>query len=214
MRMTEDDVDILAQAIRYDGVFRVERWRLRHRRFDGGWTPPIEREIFQRGHAVAVILYDPEHDALLLIEQFRIGALAAGKAPETEGEINPWLIEIVAGIIDDQENAEAVARRESREEAGVTVTALEKIGRFLLTPGVCSETIALYCGRVAAPPIGGIHGLPHEHEDIKVHVVPCVEAFTWLDEGRIVNATALVGLLWFRLNRDHIREKWCATPAA
>jgi|APTNR8051073442_1049403.scaffolds.fasta_scaffold16299_4 ADP-ribose pyrophosphatase len=210
--MTERDIDLLERETRYEGIFRVERWRLRHRRFDGDWSPPFDREIFQRGHAAAIVLYDADRDLLVLIEQFRIGALAAAEAPETEGDIEPWMIEIVAGIIDDGETAAIVARRESEEEAGVTVTDLEMVGRFVLSPGVCSETIALYCGRVVAPDVGGIHGLAHEHEDIKVHLVPPADVFRWLDEGRITNATALVGLLWFRLNHDRIRQHWRAKP--
>jgi ADP-ribose pyrophosphatase len=206
--MSGQDVDVLATETVFEGFFRVQRWRLRHRLFAGGWSPPVEREIFERGHAVGVILYDPDRDVLVLIEQFRIGALVAAAAPETGNSISPWLIEIVAGIIDDGETPEQVARREALEEAGCEVGEMLPVCRVVLTPGVCSETIALFCGRVRAPAHGSIHGLAQEHEDIRVICVPAAETFRWLDGGRITNATAMIGLQWFRHNHDRIRNAW------
>lgn len=209
-----DDVEILDERTVYQGYFRVDRYRLRHRLFAGGWSQPFFREVFERGHAVAVILYDAAADALVLIEQFRVGALAASRAPEATQAFNPWLVEVVAGIIDDGETADAVARREALEEAGCRVRDIFEVCRFVLTPGVSSETITLYCALVDAPAAGGVHGLDHEHEDIRVVVVPAAEAFSWLDAGRITNATALIALQWFRLHHAEVRARWCARPPA
>jgi ADP-ribose pyrophosphatase len=208
------DIEILDTATVYQGYFRVDRYRLRHRLFAGGWSQPFFREVFERGHAVAVILYDASRDALVLIEQFRIGALAASRAPECTVRFNPWLVEVVAGIIDDGETAEEVARREAHEEAGCAVRAMFEVCRFVLTPGVSSETITLFCALVDAPAGGGVHGLDHEHEDIRVVVVPAAEAFGWLDAGRITNATALIALQWFRLHHAEVRARWHGRPGA
>ena len=70
----------------------------------------LVRELFERGHAAAVLPYDPVTDRVLMIEQFRIGALAAPGGP--------WLLEIVAGVIDPGEIPEEVVRRETVEETG------------------------------------------------------------------------------------------------
>lgn len=207
------DVEIVEEETVYRGYFRVDRWRLRHRLFAGGWSQPFFRELFDRGHAVAVILYDAAADKLVLIEQFRVGALAASRAPECTQPFNPWLVEVVAGIIDDGETAEAVARREAGEEAGCPVKEIFEVCRFVLTPGVSSETITLFCALVDAPASGGIHGLDHEHEDIRVLVVPAAEAFGWLEAGRITNATALIALQWFRLHHAEVRARWHAQPS-
>lgn len=209
-----DDVEVLGEETVYRGYFRVDRWRLRHRLFAGGWSQPFFREVFDRGHAVAVILYDPAADALILIEQFRVGALAATRSPACRAPFNPWLVEVVAGIIDDGEAAEDVARREAIEEAGCTVLEMFEVCRFVLTPGVSSETITLYCARTEAPAMGGIHGLDHEHEDIRVLVVPAADAFAWLEAGRITNATALIALQWFRLHHAEVRARWHGRPGA
>jgi ADP-ribose pyrophosphatase len=208
---SEDDVEIVSRETVFSGYFRVDQYRLRHRLFAGGWSDTAGREVFDRGHAVGVILYDPDRDLLVLIEQFRIGAFAAlATQPQLSGTMTPWLLEVVAGIIDDGESPEAVARREAMEEAGCEIFELERVSTFLLSPGVMTESLALFCGRVDARGVGGIHGLEHEHEDIRVAAVPVAEVFRWLDEGRFVNATALLAMLWFRLNHEDLRRRWRA----
>ena len=198
--MDADDVNVLRQETVFQGYYRVDRYHLKHRRHDGGWTETMIREVFERGHAVAVLPYDPIRDEVVLIEQFRIGAYAAG--------VGPWLLEVVAGIIDAGETLEAVARRETREEAGLEVQELKPIASFMLSQGAVSETVQLFCGRVDAANAGGIHGLDHEHEDIKVSTVRFAEIRPFLDQGRISNAVALIALQWLLLNRDSVRELW------
>ncbi len=211
--MTRDDVEILEHAVPFKGYYRIDTYRLRHRLFAGGWSEPMNRELLERGHAAAVILFDPERDELVLIEQFRIGAFAALASPHGTVKYTPWLLEIVAGIIDDGERPEEVARREAVEEAGCEIREMEFACQFLVSPGVCSESITLFCGRVDASGVGGLHGLDEEHEDIRVSAVPVPEAFEWLDEGRFVNATAVIALQWFRFRHDGIRQKWLSDGA-
>ena len=198
--MDQNDVNVLKRETVFQGYYRVDRYHLKHRRHDGGWTDPMTREVFERGHAVAVLPYDPVRDEVVLIEQFRIGAYAAG--------VGPWLLEVVAGIIDAGETLEYVARREAREEAGIDVKDLTPIAAFLLSQGAVSETVQLFCGRVDATGAGGIHGLDHEHEDIKVSTVQFAEIREFLDQGRITNAVALIALQWLLLNRDSVRNLW------
>ena len=198
--MNADDVRVLACDTVFQGYFRIDRYRLQHRRHDGGWTEELTREVFERGHAVGVLPYDPSRDEVVLIEQFRVGAHAAGWAP--------WQLEVVAGIIDPGETAEEVARRESLEEAGLTLLELAPISDFLVSQGAVSETVRLFCGRVDATGAGGIHGLEHEGEDIKVVVVPFAELPALLAENKVTNATGLVALQWLLLNRDALRARW------
>lgn len=196
----DDGVEIFEKAELYSGYAKVFRYRFRHRLFAGGWSAEIGREVFERGHAVAVLPYDPDADAVVLIEQFRIGAWAAGFAP--------WQVEIVAGIVEEGEAVEEVARREAEEEAGAAIGALIPICRYLVSPGVASEAVALFCGRVDSRGLGGIHGLAEENEDIRVEVVPWAKALAQLEEGSITNAVAIVGLQWLALNRERVRQAW------
>ncbi len=198
--MDHNDVEILARETVYSGYFRIDRYRLRHRRHEGGWTGEITREVFERGHVAAVLPYDPERDAVLLIEQFRIGAYAAGEPC--------WLTEIVAGVIDEGETAQSVARREMKEETGCAVTTLEPIGSYLSSPGGASENVALFVGRVDSRKAGGVHGLAGEEEDIQVLVRPWAEVELDLGRGLFTNAATLIALQWLALNRAGLRRRW------
>lgn len=193
-------IDILSRTTPYHGYFRIEKFRLRHRRFDGTWSEAMEREVFTRTPAAAVLPYDPARDAVVLIEQFRVGAYAAG--------VEPWLIEVVAGIVEPGETPEEVAHREAVEEAGCQILALEPIARVLPSPGGDSELIDLYCGRVDSSDVGGLHGLDHEHEDIRAFVLPFAEALARITEADVTNANALIALQWLALNRDRLIRTW------
>ena len=203
------DVEVIEKEAAYQGYFRIDRYRLKHRQFDGAMGAEISREIFERGHAVCCLLYDPDLDQLVLIEQFRTGAYAALASPWfDEAETSPWLIEIIAGIIEDGEDPEAVVRREALEEAGCAVGVIEPVFHYLVSPGGSSESMFVFCGRVDASNAGGIHGLAHEGEDIRVLVVDVKRAFEMLDEGRIFNSMTLIPLQWFRANHEALRARW------
>ena len=195
-----DDVEIAEKTTPFRGFFRIDRYTLRHRRHDGGWTAPMTREIFERGHAVAVLLYDPDRDEVGLIEQFRPGAFAAGW--------DPWLIEVVAGIIDDDAPPDQVAIREAREEAGVEIEGLIPVYRYLNSPGGSSESMQLFCARVNSSQLSGIHGLAEEGEDIRVFALSAAEAIDWVASGRVANSTAIIALQWLALNRQRLRSLW------
>ena len=200
--MGEDDVEVREKTSVYDGYFRLDRYRLRHRLFAGGWSGEMVREVFERGHAAGILLYDPLRDEVVLIEQFRIGVHAAGAAP--------WLVEIVAGIVEPGESAEAVVRREAVEEAGCIVRELAPIGTVFLSPGGSSQTMALWCGGTDTAGAGGIHGLAHEHEDIRALVLCREQAHGLLTAGRIRDASTMIALQWLALNRDDLRTRWAA----
>ena len=193
--------EVLDKSICYSGFFRMEKYRLRHELFAGGWSPEMTRECLERGHAVAVLLYDPDSDQVVLLEQFRVGAL------EFPG--GPWLLEIVAGIMDEPgETIEEVARRETVEEAGCEILDLIPICHYLVSPGGTSESITLFCGRVDTSRIGGLRGVVEEHEDIRLHVVSRSEALNLLHSGRINSAAPIIALQWLELNRLKLLGRW------
>jgi ADP-ribose pyrophosphatase len=196
----DDDVEILEKLAVFQGHFRIDRYRLRHRLHDGGWSPVITREVFERGHAAAVLPYDPVRDEVVLIEQFRIGAFAAGRPP--------WLTEIVAGIIDPGETPVDVIRRETREEVGLELGDIEPIADYLSSPGGASESVALFCGRVDSARAGGIHGHRGEDEDILVRAYPFAAVQAMLRSASVSNAVTLIALQWLALNRDELRARW------
>lgn len=195
-QFSQADCELAAREPLYSGFFRLERFRVRHRLFAGGWTETFAREVFVRHEAAVALLYDPPRERVVMIEQFR--APAIGKVA------NPWLLELVAGLIDKDESPEEVARREAQEEAGCTVGALLPIARYLPSPGGSDEFVHLFLGIVDSEGLGGIHGLPDEHEDIRVHLVPLAGARDMLDAGRINNAATLIALQWLLLNHGRL----------
>ncbi|RMG56930.1 MAG: NUDIX domain-containing protein [Gammaproteobacteria bacterium] len=195
--------ELLERQTLHQGFYRLESLRLRHQRFDGSLSPVLQRERLRHGPGVGVLPYDPVRDEVVLIEQFRVGAL------DIEG--GPWLIEIVAGLQEAGESPEQVARREALEEAGCEIGRLTLMHRYLPTPAGSDECIHLYLGHTQTEGLGGIHGLAEEGEDIRVHVLPAEEAFRWMDEGRILSAMPLLALYWLRRHHHHLRQE-ATTP--
>ncbi|MGI9500751.1 MAG: NUDIX domain-containing protein [Geminicoccaceae bacterium] len=198
--MVERQVRVIERKLAFDGYFKIIRYRLVHRLFAGTDGPELSREVFERGRAVAVLPYDPKRDEVVLIEQFRPGALGV--------EPDPWLIETIAGILEPGEDVIDVARREAKEEAGLDLEDLYAITRYFASPGGSTETVDLFVARVDATDIGGFYGLADEGEDIKVHVIPFKRALAWLEEGQIKVATTIIALQWLILNRARLCRTW------
>lgn len=199
----KQDLNIEQQSDLYRGFFKLIKYQFTHRLFAGGWSNTVSREVLERGHAVAVVLYDPILAEFVFIEQFRIGAYATSDSP--------WLIEIVAGMIEEGEDPEQVCRREALEEAGVEIQKIYKALSYLSSPGGTTERIHVYIGEVDASKASGIHGLEYESEDILVRRVPEQLALKWLTEGKMDNAAALIGLQWFLLNKKIVLNEWQTT---
>ncbi len=196
----DDDVEVVEREACFRGFYQLDRLHLRHRLFAGGMGKLINRELFVRHDAVCVLPYDPQRDCVVLIEQFRVGAL--------DKSVNPWLIELVAGLIDKDEQPEEVARREAVEEAGLELAELWPLTQYYPSPGGSDERVHLYVGRCDSRGAGGVHGLDEEGEDIRVLVWSLDEALAALDDGRIDNAASIIALQWLALNRDKVRERW------
>lgn len=202
--MNKDDIRNVRCEASYNGYLKVESYTLEHRRFDGSWMQPIHRQVVRRGAAVAVMLYDPDRDAVVFIEQFRIGAYVGGRSP--------WLTEIVAGLVEPGEDPADVARRETREEAGCEVLDLVPLYDYIVTPGCMDETVTMFCGRVDSSTADGHHGLAHEGEDIRVVVKSFEDAWAELHRGGLDNSITVIGMLWLKVNRDDLRRQWSAKP--
>jgi len=195
-----DKIEIIERKTCFSGFYRLDRLRLRHALFAGGMGPVLTRELFVRPDAVCVLPYDPQTDSVVLVEQFRIGALAKSE--------NPWLLELVAGLMDGDETPEAVARREAIEEAGLVLGELWPLACYYPSPGGSDERVHLFVGRCDSSGAGGVHGLAEEGEDIRVHVLPLAGALQACTDGRINNAAGLLALSWLALNQAKVRAQW------
>lgn len=198
-KFNHNDYQIIDKTPIRKGFLSLFRYRLKHRLFAGGWSPEFEREVMDRGHAVVVLPYDVERDALVVLEQFRIGAL--------EQDDSPWLLEFVAGMIDaDDATPEAVAQRELHEEAGLTSAQMDYALTYLSTPGGCTEKISIYIAQVDSSQASRHGGLASENEDIRVHVMPRIEVVELLEQGKINNAASVIGLQWLQLHLERYQD--------
>ena len=210
--MTRDDVDIIEKKQEFKSYVRVDSYRLKHELFEGGRSAEISREVIDRGHAAAVLLYDPDLDLLVMIEQFRAGAFAALGSDLMPPRESPWLIECVAGIIEEGEDPADVVRREAIEEANCVISELVPLYHYYSSPGCLSESVFLFCGRVDASNAGGVHGLDSEHEDIRVFTATPEQALTWLATGKINNSMTMIALQWLQLNKEKLSREWLESP--
>jgi len=197
------DVEIQEHRVAFQGHYRIEQFALRHRTFAGGWSKSLKREMLERGTAAALVPYDPQADAVVMLEQFRIGPFGQGDTP--------WITEIVAGLIDPGETPEEVARREAQEEAGLAVGRLLPIAAYYPSPGVSSEFVTVFCGEVDSRQAPEFGGLAEEGEDIRISVWPVADILAGLESGRFRNAVTLIALQWLALHHERIRRAWLET---
>ncbi|MDR3449117.1 MAG: NUDIX domain-containing protein [Alphaproteobacteria bacterium] len=199
--MADKKYQILLHEILFQGYFRVDRLHVQHDRFDGGQSPVFTREVFQRASKVAgVLLFDPQSDKVVLVEQFRV-------APALGGQ-DPWMLEVVMGMVDGGETPEQAARREAIEEAGCEVLDLHPIANFYTSPGGTSEYVHMFAGRIKAPAEGGTFGVRGENEDIKVHVLDAARAISFLYANKIRDSQTLIALQWFAMHHTDLRSRW------
>ena len=196
----KNDVEIIARETLYSGFFSMDLYRFRHRLFNGEMSGEIRREIFERGHAAVLLPFDPVRDEVVLVEQIRIAAYDVSESP--------WLLEMVAGMIEEGETVEDGARREALEEAGLVVGRTKPVLSYLASPGGTSERLSIMVGEVDATTAEGIHGLADENEDIRVHVVSREQAYQWVEEGKIDNAASVIALQWLQLHYQTLRNEW------
>ncbi len=180
-------VQVLEKERVFEGFMSLDRAVVRYERYDGSLSEPVARLVLERGDAVGVLLYDPERDLVVLVEQFRYPAYAAGD----EG----WLLEIVAGTVPAGADPAAVARSEVREEAGYEVQELQPLATCFLSPGGSSERVHLYAARIKVgerSAAGG--GLAEEGEDIRLRTLGRAEALGLLRSGAIRDAKTIIAL--------------------
>ena len=183
----------------YANYFSVEEYDLRFRRFDGAMSETVNRAVFLSGDASVVLPYDPVRDRVLVIEQFRMG-------PFARGDLDPWLIEAVAGRVDGGETPEEAARREAGEEAGIALRELIPERHYYPSPAAKGEYLYTYVGIADLPDrAAGVAGLAGEAEDIRAHILSFDRLMALVDSGEIDSAPLIVLAYWLERRRAGLR---------
>lgn len=199
---TDKDYTLIEEQTAFQGFFSLKKLQLKHKLFAGGWSPTISRELFVRGSAVGLLAYDPWLDQVVLVEQFRIGAL--------NDPNSPWLLEIIAGLIETNEQPEEVAQRETLEEAGLEIQHLEHLYTYYASPGGSDEQVILYMGIVDSSSVktGDIFGLASENEDLRLKVLSREDALKETQQGRAANSLSIIALQWLAINHQSVQSAW------
>lgn len=199
---TRENIQVVGKKNLYEKFFKVDEYRLKFPLYNGKMSGEVSREVMERGRAAGVLLYDPDLDKLVFVEQMRVGVFAAG-------DENPWVLECAAGILDHKNESPAdVVVREAAEEAGVTVTAVEPVCEYYSSPGGLSEKLYVFCGRTDASRVPENAGLESEGEDTRVVVLSAAEVEEMLARGAFNNALTIIAVQWFVLNKEKLRKKW------
>lgn len=200
INFTNQDYRIIEKTTLHQGFFHMMRYQLQFRLYQGGWSNIVTRELMERYNAAAILPYDPILDKIVLIEQFRPGAI--------NREMSPWLVEVVAGVLEKGDAPDYVAKKEAQEEAACQILDLVPICEYFVSPGGTNEYLWLFCGRIDASQAGGIHGLHEEDEDIHTIVLSLEEAVLMLQQGKIKTSPAIISLQWLQLNRERLKTLW------
>lgn len=201
-QFSQQDIEIVKQEVVYQGFFTMKKVQFRHKLFNGGMSNVVTRELLEKGSASVVIAYDPKLDAVVMVEQVRIGAYD----PQAKG--SPWLLEMIAGMVETGEQPEEVAIREAKEEAGIELEYIDYLFSVWDSPGGVAERIHFFVAKVDASQAKGIHGLASENEDIRVQVIDRQTAYQAIVKGEIDNSLAVMGLQWLQLNYANLQHKW------
>jgi len=202
-RFTIKDVNIHNKERIFKKYFAIDEYQLSYKRFDGTQSQVFTREIFERdANAVGILIYDVKTDEVALIEQFRPGAL---NDPQS-----PWLIEIVAGMVDSGESEIQAAVREVKEEIGLEIKErdLHLISSILPSPGGISEKVTVYIAKADLSKLGEHGGLASDGEDIRIFKAKFDDAYMQVENGRIHNAIAMLSLMYLKLHKSAITQSF------
>lgn len=185
----------------FDDFFRVEEFIVSHEKIDGSMSADHRRLVFERGDAVAVLLLNLDTRSVIVVEQFKLPALA-GRRRDDASTTDGWIIEAVAGVIESDETPEVAVVRETIEETGYHIRHPKLISRFFSSPGAASERIFLYFAEVRESDRLG-HGGGIDDEDIKIIDLTLDDLFDRLAKGTLEDPKLLVATFWLQ---DHIRS--------
>lgn len=151
------------------------------------------REVYDRGNGATILLYNKEQQTVVLTRQFRLPSFVNGNE-------SGMLIEACAGLLDN-DNPEDCIRRETEEETGYKISAVQKIFEAYMSPGSVTEIlhffIAAYTKEMKLSDGGGAQ---HEDENIEVLELPFAETLQMIETGAIKDAKTIMLLQYIRLN--------------
>ena len=189
--MATNQVTILKTEILSDNWYTLRRITYQRQRADGT-TETNTREAYDRGNGAAILLYNTQYKTVILTRQFRLPTYVNG---------NPdgMLIEACAGLL-DKDHPDVAIRRETEEETGYKVSAVEKVFEAYMSPGSVTEMLYFFIAEYSsAMKVHEGGGLAEEQENIEVLELPVDKAMQMLGQGEIKDAKTIMLLQYIRL---------------
>lgn len=183
----------------FNGFLKINRYEIEADRHEGG-KETYERLVMERGHAVAILAYDPKRDEVVLVNEMRPGILAAGEYPYTDT--------LPAGGIAKGETAIDAAVRETTEETGLTLKDARQIQDAYVSAGGTSEKISIVVGIVDTSAGSGIFGCENEKENIKTRMVSAKDFIDEVKTGVNNDMKTIIAGYWLAEHRDALRAQY------
>lgn len=188
-----DNIKILRTEILSDNWYTLKKITYEFSKKDGS-TQTQTREVYDRGNGATILLYNKEHKTVILTRQFRLPTFV------NKNE-SGMLIEACAGLL-DQDNPQDCVIRETEEETGYRVTAVEKVFEAYMSPGSVTEIVHFFIAEYSESmkhDEGG--GLDHEQENIEVLEMTFEEATEMIRSGGIKDAKTIMLLQYLKLHK-------------
>ena len=181
---TSDRVRIERVEVLSDNWYTLRKYTYTYRRRDGT-EQRQEREAYDRGNGAVILLYDRERGTILLTRQFRLPAFVSGHP-------DGMLLELPAGLLDDDDPATAI-RREAEEETGYRVRHVKEVLVAYMSPGAVTEQLHFFTAEYTpADRVGAGGGHEGEGEDIEIVEMPLKDALAMIETGEIIDAKTII----------------------
>lgn len=196
-RFDRTSIDIVSDEIVWKGWSTLRRVVFDYGR--DGKQARLQWEVFDRGEAVAVLVYDPRRDVVVLVRQFRLPVYLQGEPP--------FVLEAPAGSMERGEDPEASLIREVLEETGFEIRQPRKLFSAYMSPGAITEKIHFFYAEVSeGDRVAAGGGLDEEHEDLELYELSLSEALAMIESGEILDAKTIMLLQWAALNRELLAD--------
>jgi len=180
--------DIRSVRTIFRDYFQIDEARVSYQLPNGEMSGVVRRLSFVRGDSCAAVVVNEVDGTTIMARQFRFPTVAKGPG---------WILEIVAGTVENGELPEDCIRREIKEELGYEALCLSHLRTFYTSPGGSSERVHLFHAVVSASSrtdSGG--GAPEEQEDIEAVEISLAEVPRLLASGSVIDAKTIIGLSW------------------
>lgn len=182
--MKNPEIKITETNLLSDNWYVLNKVTFDYQKKDGTVESHI-REVYDRGNGAAILLYNTAKKTVILTRQFRLPTFLNGNK-------TGMMIEVCAGLL-DQDNAEEAVIRETEEETGYRLTKVQKVIETYMSPGSVTEILYLFVGEYdESMKVNNGGGLDAEQENIEVLEYTFNEAYAMFESGEITDAKTIM----------------------